>query len=105
MKKRFKDRKFIKGLMNVGGSILKGGILDVIFPVFGVTSTALVGLKSSLTAIADRNVSNTNGGVGKVDYLRWASFGIVVVLSTLFIFGKIDLETFEYLFDVFERLD
>ena len=96
MKKKFKHTKFAK----IAGSILKGALADVVRLPIGIGAGAVVGLKEGIEEVKRSNINDENGGVDKIDWIRWAFFGASLTLIALLIFGVIDKETFEYLLEV-----
>ena len=89
MKKKFKDTKLSK----IAGSILKGALVDTTMPIVGIATGAVTGLKKGLQESKSSNEQDETGGVGKPNWIRWASFGAAIVLIGLYAFGVIDEET------------
>ena len=95
MKKLINKIKNGKAL-KVVNSVLKGALKDPL----SIAAGAVVGLNEGLKQVKRESLSDDTGGEGKQNYIRWASFGLMAALIVLFVMGKIDKETLEYLLEL-----
>lgn len=97
MKKKIKDTKAFK----IARSLLFGAIESPLKPLSG----AVIGIVEGVKQIKKDNLKSEVGGVGKVDYARLVGYLIFIGLTALFILGKIDKETFNFLVESSEGLN
>lgn len=103
MKKPFKKTKIGKLLNSKAVKVVKDIALGIFAPSLkvgtGVVAGAAYGLREALKNEKTANLTSENGGMNKPNYYRIFGYVIFAALTALFVFGKIDKETFEFLFD------
>tara|TARA_R110000803_G_scaffold195807_1_gene259080 strand:- start:231 stop:560 length:330 start_codon:yes stop_codon:yes gene_type:complete len=109
MKKPFKETKVGKLLNSKAATVIKDVVLGIVAPSLkigtGAAGGIVAGIGAALKNEKDINLASETGGVNKINYARIVGYLIFAGLVALLIFGKIDQETFEYLFGMFENLN
>lgn len=106
MKKRFEHSRVGKLLKSKAFKTVADVVLGVVAPSLklgtGVVGGVVAGVGSALKHEKDTNLTSEGGGMNKPNYARIVGYVIFAGLVALLVLGKIDKETFDFLFDYWE---